>query len=121
MKDIILELYNIDKQNQILAKQLNELKNIKINSLEDKISNTIESLHEFGLAIKNNQIVKEILNQNDIDGIESNIHSSKKRINKAIDETKKVIDNINDYSKKGKKEINKFNDNLQEFINLIKK
>ena len=116
-----LELCNIDKQNQILAKQLNELKNIKINSLEDKISNTIESLREFGLAIKNNQIVKEILNQNDIDGIESNMHSSKKRINKAIDGTKKVIDNINDYSKKGKKEINKFNENLQEFINLIKK
>ena len=114
------ELMNLDEQNQILQNQLSVLKDIKINSLEEKIQSTIDNLHEFGLTIRNNVIVKEIINSSDVNIAEVNVSEVKKPINDAVSKTKKFVDDSNQYIKKGKEEFGRINDEISSFIESLK-
>ena len=117
-KDV--ELVNLDEQNQILQNQISILKDIKINSLEQKIQSTIDNLHEFGLTIKNNVIVKEIFDNSDLNIDDIDISSTKNPINHAVNKTKQIVDDSNKYIKKGKDELEKINDEFSDFIDSLK-
>lgn len=114
-----LELSNLDEQNQMLQIQLNALKDIKINSLEEKINNTIDNLHALGLSIKDNHIFKEVFKDTKIMSIELDANNSKNGVNKAINKTKETVDKINEFSKKGKAEIDKINNEIQTNVSVI--
>ena len=55
LKDI--ELYNLDEQNKILQIQIDTLKDIKINSIEDKLNRTIDMLLNMQDYLAENRIL----------------------------------------------------------------
>ena len=55
MKDI--ELLNLDEQNKLLQSQINLLKDIKINSMEEKLNKTIDMLNNMQDYLIENRII----------------------------------------------------------------
>ena len=111
-----MELDNLDDQNQELQNQISLLKSIKINSLEEKLHYTFDNLRELGLTIKNNRIVKEILDKSNAKADNIGITRTEKAINTTINKTKDMIDDINKYTSTSKEELNRINEGLSNII-----
>jgi len=114
-----IELMNLDEQNAALQKQIMILQDIKINSLEGKVYNIADNLHELVDTFNDNKIVKKVIKDNNLDFGPYNHNDTINDISKSVANTKKVIDNTNKAIKKTKDGLEIANDVISFLSDII--